>query len=121
LINNLRGYPVYGDYATSAPGRSIIDALDRGDIDVAVVWGPTAGYFALHDTQKLAITPVAPSRDQFLLPMVFDVAMGVRKDDTALRDRVGSALARRRADIAAVLRSYNVPLVGRMAAEAKNP
>lgn len=121
LVDNLRGYPIYGDYANPSPGRAIISALDRGDIDIAVVWGPTAGYFALQDPQKLDITPVASSPDQFLLPMVFDIAMGVRKDDEALRDEIETALSRRRADIATVLKEYNVPLVVSGTKEPKKP
>ena len=121
IVGNVRGYPVYGDYGDPAPGRAIIDALDRGDIDVAVVWGPTAGFFALHNGTRLDLTPVAPAADARLLPMAFDISMGVRKGDQALGAAVEGALKRRRADIDAVLKTYGVPLLERAGAEARLP
>jgi mxaJ protein len=109
LAKSLRGYPVYGDYASAAPGRAIIDALGRGEIDVAVVWGPTAGYFARHNQIPLEIRPVRPQIDGPWLPMIFDISMGVRKEDVGLRREVDEALARRRRDIDALLAEYGVP------------
>src|SRR5438067_628783 len=46
IIDNVTGYTVYGDYRSQAPGRDIVDAVAKGTVDVAVVWGPQAGYFA---------------------------------------------------------------------------
>jgi mxaJ protein len=43
--------------------------------------------------------------------MVFDVSMGVRRDDRELKREVEAALARRSAEIRAVLEEYGVPLV----------
>jgi mxaJ protein len=109
LAKNLRGYPVYGNYASAAPGRAIIDALGRREIDIAVVWGPTAGYFARHNQIPLELRPVRPQIDGPWLPMIFDISMGVRKEDVGLRREVDEALARRRRDIDAVLAEYGVP------------
>ncbi|MGN6551173.1 MAG: substrate-binding domain-containing protein [Pararhizobium sp.] len=120
MIDNLRGYPVYGDYASRAPARAIIDALDRGDIDVAVVWGPTAGYFAAKDGHPLTLTPVEPSRNP-TLPMAFDIAMGLRKGDKALAERVDQALARQRPAVEAILKEYHVPLVEGTSVEDRTP
>jgi mxaJ protein len=111
LANNLRGYPVYGDYAGSSPARAIVDALDTGAIDVAIVWGPTAGYFALHDNIRLDLRPITPHVDLPMLPMVFDITMGVRRDNDKLRDEVNAALAKHRLEIDAILTAYGVPRV----------
>ncbi len=46
IIDNARGYMFYGDYTKPNPPAAIVDAVDNGDIDVAVVWRPLAGYFA---------------------------------------------------------------------------
>ena len=46
IVDNVRGYLIYGDYRTANPPAAIIDAVAKGDVDVAVVWGPLAGYFA---------------------------------------------------------------------------
>ena len=46
MIDNVRGYPIVGDYSKPNPQARILEALARGEIDVAIVWGPFAGYFA---------------------------------------------------------------------------
>jgi mxaJ protein len=111
ITGNVRGYMVYGDYRDQAPQSAIVDAVAAGDIDAAIVWGPTAGYFAGRQPQALALSPVQPWLDGPLWPMVFDVSMAVRKDDRALRRELNRAIEHRRADIDAILRSYHVPLL----------
>ena len=59
---------------------------------------------------KLSLTPV-PLADGPALPMEFDISMGVRRDDLALRRELDQALTRRAADIRKVLTDYGVPLV----------
>ena len=46
IVENVRGYSIYGDYAKPNPPARIVEAVASGEIDVAVVWGPLAGYFA---------------------------------------------------------------------------
>jgi mxaJ protein len=110
MVTNIRGFTVYGDYDSPAPQSPIIDAVAHGDVDVAYVWGPTAGYFAKREPVKLALTPV-PIADGPALPMVFDISMGVRRDDVALRRELDAALTKRAADIRKVLADYGVPLL----------
>jgi mxaJ protein len=109
MIENVRGYMVYGDYGEPNPPARILASLAQGEIDVAVVWGPLGGYFATRQTAPLKVTPVRPSFDGPQLPMVFDISMAVRKEDESLRREVDAALARRRADIDRILREYGVP------------
>jgi mxaJ protein len=109
IIGNVRGYMVYGDYAKPNPPARIIEAVASGEIDVAIAWGPLAGYFAPKQKTSLTITPVTPVTDGPRLPMVFDIGMGVARDNTALRDEINALLSRRRADIDALLASYGVP------------
>jgi mxaJ protein len=110
LVSNIRGYTIYGDYRSPTPQSPIVDAVARGDVDVAYVWGPTAGYFARREPVKLRLAPV-PLADGPALPMVYDISMGVRRDSVALRRELEAALAKRAADIRAVLTSYGVPLL----------
>ncbi|HEY6920732.1 MAG TPA: substrate-binding domain-containing protein [Methyloceanibacter sp.] len=109
LIDNVRGYSVYGDYRDDTPASAIVDAVAKGNIDVAIVWGPVAGYFASREPVPLRVTLVTPQNDGPRLPMVFDIDMGVRRDDPELRDEINGALAKLQPRIDAVLASYNVP------------
>jgi mxaJ protein len=109
VIGNVRGYMLYGDYSRPNPPAAILDAVARGEVDVALVWGPLAGYFADREPARLALEPVTPTMDG-PWPMAFDVSMGVRRRDKALLQEVDAALERNRAAIDAILAEYHVPL-----------
>jgi mxaJ protein len=109
LVENVRGYTVYGDYAEPNPPARIVSAVANKEIDAAVVWGPLAGYFATRQAVPLIVKPVAPRMDGPRLPMVFDISMGVRRDDAAFAAEIDAALDRRRAEVDAILADYGVP------------
>jgi mxaJ protein len=112
IIDNVAGYGVYGDYAQPDPPLDLLQALARGDIDVATVWGPFAGYFAQRRHVPLVIMPVAPDHDAGV-PMVFDITLGVRHGprDQALLQRLDSALRAERLQIDRILDEYGIPRV----------
>jgi len=81
-----------------------------GRVDVAVVWGPLAGYYAQREATPLDVRPVAAVAGKSGRRFVFDMAMGVRPDDTALRAALDGVIARRGDDMRSILRAYGVPL-----------
>jgi mxaJ protein len=109
VINNVRGYMVYGEHDRPNPGGAIVDAVAKKEIDVAIAWGPLAGYYAHRLRRSLRVEAVPPATDS-PLPMTFDVSMGVRRGSGALLDAVTGALAREKPAIDAILRAYHVPL-----------
>jgi mxaJ protein len=109
IVDNIRGFMVYGDYADAAPGAGIVDALGRGDIDLAIVWGPQAGYFARRLGKPVSLVPVEPDAGDAALPMAFDISMGVRREDKDLRREIDEALVRNQKAIDAILAEYGVP------------
>jgi len=84
----------------------------KGDIDLAIVWGPLAGFFAKQSRVPLEVVPVSPQIDQPFLPFVFDISMGVRRGDQELRDQIDQFLEKRRPEIDQILKDYRVPDVG---------
>jgi len=112
IRGNLKGYLVYGDYREPHPPSRIIDGVANGEVDVAIVWGPLAGYFAARQRVPLEITPVTPQVDLPFMPQVFDIAMGVRRADKSLRDTLDALIERDRKQIESILDSYDVPRVG---------
>jgi quinoprotein dehydrogenase-associated probable ABC transporter substrate-binding protein len=104
---NVTGFLVYGD---GPAGRRMVDAVAHKAIDVALVWGPQAGYFVRRAAVPLDLAPVRPPAGS-PVPFEYAIAMGVRKGDTALRDRLDDVLRRRRAEIDAILAEYAVPRV----------
>jgi len=110
IVDNVRGFMVYGDYRKDHPLSGIVDAVATGKVDVAAVWGPIAGYFAREEKPPLIVTSIAGS-PQARLPMTFDIAMGVRRTDKALKAEVDRALTSLAPQIKAILASYGVPVV----------
>jgi len=110
MIANVRGYSLYGDYEQPNPPSRILEAIAEGEIDVAVVWGPLAGYFASRQNAPLRVSPVGTLFDGPGVPMAFNIAMATRRDDPLYPD-ISAALARHRGEIGQILGEYGVPRV----------
>jgi mxaJ protein len=111
IVRNVVGYTVYGDYRRPTPPADIVRAVARGTVDAALVWGPLAGYFAKNEATPLDVMPVSPRSDGPALPFVFDISIGVRHGDEALRQRLDAFVARHQQEITALLGEYGVPVV----------
>jgi quinoprotein dehydrogenase-associated probable ABC transporter substrate-binding protein len=107
---NVVGYPVYGDYSTESPLAPIVAAVARGDIDVAAVWGPAAGWLADRQPIALAVVPIAEPPAGAFYRFTFDIAMGVRKGDEQLRRELDAVIATHSKKIRRILAHYHVPL-----------
>jgi quinoprotein dehydrogenase-associated probable ABC transporter substrate-binding protein len=110
IVSNVIGYPVYGDYLQPNPPARIVAAVVRRDVDVAIVWGPLAGYFARQYDVPLHISLVAPVADR-ATPVAFDISIGVARRVPALRRELDAALDRRRGDVRRLLDEYGIPRV----------
>jgi mxaJ protein len=111
IVHNVTGFMVYGDYLKPDPLRTPVDAVADRRIDLAIMWGPTAAYFARRVSVPLAIDPVTPQVDVPFLPFVYDISMGVRRQDTGLAQALDDVIVRRAAEIRGILERFGVPLV----------
>jgi quinoprotein dehydrogenase-associated probable ABC transporter substrate-binding protein len=111
LVDNVRGYPIYGDYREPSPPMRLLDAVVSGEVDVAAVWGPQAGWYAAHSEVPLRVVPITGT--EHFLPLVFQfpIAIGVRKEDVALRNRLNQIITERAPEIRRLLASYGVPVL----------
>jgi mxaJ protein len=120
FVENLVGFSVFGDYSEEAPPARIIDAVVDGSVDLAVVWGPLAGWYADRHRLPVELVAVEPQIDLPYLPFVFDIAMGVRHGHVELQEELNAVLERRAAEIDAILDEYAVPrLRSAVAAEGR--
>lgn len=110
IVDNLVGYTLFDDFSKPNPPARIVEAVAKGDVDVAVVWGPLAGYFATKQATTLTVLPVAEQRDG-VLPMAYDIAVGVRRTEPELRDRINEILIQKQPEIDRILVEYGVPRV----------
>jgi mxaJ protein len=107
----VKGFTLYGDYSKPNPPARIFDALVTGEIDVAIVWGPFAGYFVPRLPVAMEVVPVRPQIDPPYLPFVFDISLGVRREESEFAEQLDGILIRRQADIRRILDEYGVPQI----------
>lgn len=112
IISNVKGYRLVDDYSKPNPPSHLIDAVAQGDVDVAIVYGPFAGYFASREPVKLSVVPMSQSVDSLSgFPFTYEIAMGVRKDDPQRAAMLDSLIDRERPAIDSILKSYGVPML----------
>ena len=110
IVSNLVGYNIFGSNLDETdPSSDLIKAVEKGDIDLALVWGPIAGYFARFSPVPLVVSPIEGDSSNPNLPLSFDIAAGVRKEDDMLKQQLDSELQRRRTEIEHLLISYGIP------------
>jgi mxaJ protein len=111
VVDNVVGFDTF--YSPKNPPNTIIDAVANGKVDAAIVWGPAAGYFAARQHVPLEVVPVPSAKTD--LPFAFDMSLGVRKGDEALKAQLEQVLDKKQAEIRKILTDYGVPLIDRKA------
>ena len=110
VVGNLKGYNT--SYDENIRPEDIINGVVKKDVDVAIVWGPMAGYFVKKAPVPLVLTPIAVERDSATgFPMQYNIGMAVRRKDRALRDSLQTLLDRKAPEIQAILKDYGVPVI----------
>lgn len=110
IFQNVIAYSLFGAYGEANPPAKLIDAVRRGEVDVAIAWGPLAGYFAhASPGPALDIVPIPERENSPAMPLLYDIAVAVRPGQDALKADVERALAARRGEIHQILKDFGVP------------
>jgi mxaJ protein len=110
LAGQLVGYSLYGKYGDSNPPSVLIDAVVRGEVDLAIIWGPFAGYFSKSYPSLLKITPVTPAA--FMeIPFTYGISVAVRQSDSLLLAQIEHVMDEKCDQIAALLAQFAIPLL----------
>lgn len=109
IVHNLVGFSIFGNLNEKNPPSDLIKAVEDGKVDVAIAWGPLAGYFSRNSAVPLDVTPVPDDPVNPQLPFHFDIAIGVREQDTALKKTLDEELTRRHKDIEKILQQFGIP------------
>jgi quinoprotein dehydrogenase-associated probable ABC transporter substrate-binding protein len=110
LLDHVHAYQLSVNTRFFAPARDMTQDLANGTIDVGILWGPIAGYFASRSGGTVAIAPLLHESDD-APPMAFSVVMGVRHGEDAWRRQLNAAIAAQQPAITRILESYGVPLL----------
>jgi mxaJ protein len=86
----------------------LVKSVSRGDVDFAIMWGPTAGFAAKRSPNAFTVVPVQPDRDG-PLPFTFAIGMGVKKGNQELQAKLDHFIESKQSDIQKLLEAYGIP------------
>lgn len=90
------------------PWRQVQRVVD-GEIDIAAVWGPFAGWVQKQKNAPLTVRPVNGMEDR--IPLEFSLSFGIQNTDVVMKFVLDAALEKAEAEITKILQDYGVPLV----------
>ena len=112
LISIMKAYAPYQldpSRKNQTVGAEIVSDLAAGQIDAAVLWGPSAGWLAKQSGTAMDVIPLLKEPDR--PPMSYRIAMAVRIGENDWKRSLNTILRKRRTDIEKVLRDFDVPLL----------
>jgi len=110
LIGNARPYRIQRDL--NLPSSFMIDDLAKGDIDIAIAWGPIGGYFAKQSKVPMMVAPIPEYETENAKGKEYwNISVGVRKKDKERMAMIQGALDRNQAKIIKILDDYGIPHV----------
>ena len=109
LLERMVPYQLQTGDPEQYPGQIIEHDLANGKIDIAIAWGPIAGYYAKHGDGGVPMNVVPFETRIGHHQFAFNIAMGVRHDSKKLRDKLNELIDSSGPEIAAILKEYDVP------------
>jgi mxaJ protein len=110
LIGNARPYRIQRDL--NLPSSFMIDDLAKGDIDIAIAWGPIGGYFAKQSKVPMVVAPIPEYETENAKGKEYwNISVGVRKKDKERMAMIQGAIDRNQAKIIKILDDYGIPHV----------
>lgn len=106
-VGNLIGFSTFFSEAGERPEDIFKAVLDKR-IDVAIVWGPMAGYFVGKMNAPLVVQPVQEDSVDGI-PFAFSMGMATRKRDRGLRDSLQAFLEQNKPAIDGILKDFGIP------------
>lgn len=110
LMGKVRGYQLMVDTRYENSAQMMIDDLDKGEIDAAVLWGPMAGYYARKSDKDYTVTPLV-KEPKGGPAMAFRITMGVRVSDQEWKRTLNTVIRENQDEINEILLSFGVPLL----------
>ncbi len=109
LLAHAKSYPLFIDTRADSSAQAMIDDLKKGEIDIGILWGPMAGYYARQSNPPLAVVPLLT--DTAGSPLTFRIGMAVRPSDQEWKRTLNRMIMENQAEINKLLISYNIPIL----------
>jgi quinoprotein dehydrogenase-associated probable ABC transporter substrate-binding protein/PQQ-dependent catabolism-associated CXXCW motif protein len=110
LLAHVKSYTLVVDTRYEHPAQQMMEDLAKGDIDVALVWGPIGGYYAKHESVPITLVPLASDRRLGLI-MDFRISMGIRPNEPEWKAQINGLLRELKPGIDRILTDFGVPLL----------
>lgn len=111
LLDQVHPYHRTVDTRLYSPATDAVEDVAQGKIDVAVIWGPIAGYAASQQETPLTVIPLPAKVDD--IPLAFNVSMGIRRRETNWKHELNQELEKLSPQIQKILLDYAIPLLDR--------
>lgn len=112
LIAKAKAYNLVVDRRHESPILDMLDDLETGAIDGALIWGPIAGPLVKADHPDLIVTPLL--KETLPPRLFFRITMGVRQGEKVWQRKLNSLIRRNQAEINEILETSGVPLINDM-------
>ena len=109
LMANAKPYPLVVDTRVDSSAEAMMRDLEAGNIDVGVLWGPMAGYYAQQARSPMTVVPLV--KETTGPRLAYRIAMGVRFADQDWKRLLNRMIADNQPAINKLLLSYGVPLL----------
>jgi quinoprotein dehydrogenase-associated probable ABC transporter substrate-binding protein len=110
LIEHAVMYAAQSGDPNETPDTIVEHDLESGKIDVAVVWGPVAGYIVSRHTGAKGLS-VAPFKPDPNIRFDYEIAMGVRQGEKDWQNTLDEWITGHRDEITQILTAYHIPLI----------
>jgi quinoprotein dehydrogenase-associated probable ABC transporter substrate-binding protein len=111
LMQDAKSYLFIVDTRYQNPMQDMANDVRSGEIDVGILWGPHAGWYANHGGEKLHVMPMLEQKVAGLPQLEYRITMGVRAGEVNWKHEINDVIAKRQGDIDKVLLDYGVPLI----------
>lgn len=109
LMGQVHPYNRTVDTRLYSPATRAVEDVANGEIDIAIIWGPIAGYTAKKQAVPLSVIPLPAKVDS--IPLAFNVSMGIRRRENNWKHQLNEELKNLAPEIEKILLEYEIPLL----------
>ncbi len=111
LMPTAKSYLFIVDTRHQNPMQDMVNDVRSGEIDMGILWGPYAGWYAKRDGEELHVAPMLEPKQAGLPGLEYRITMGVRAGETTWKHEINNVIAKRQGDIDKILLDFGVPLI----------